>query len=114
MFEQPRQNATPSSSHDDPLRQLAAVPRDALDRAISHGKDVADSLMRTAEDSQIAIAWAVREAMQKLEIGVYQLHELTGLSCDFIDAILEGVADITDSEPISKLESALHVSLNHL
>lgn len=52
--------------------------------------------------------------MHRLEMSVYRLHELTGLTCDFIDQIIEGTADISDSEPISKLEVALGVRLNHL
>ena len=101
-------------STTDPLNQLTSVPREAFERAIAHGKDVAHSVIMTVEDSQIAIAWAVREAMAHVEMSVYRLHEVTGLSCDFIDQILEGTADISDSEPISKLEMALRVRLNHL
>ncbi len=106
---------TPSDgSPSDPLNQLTAVPREAFQRAIAQSKDVGESLIMTMEDSQIAIAWAVQEAMSRLEMSVYRLHELTGLECDFIDQILESSADISDSEPISKLEGALGVRLNHL
>ena len=52
--------------------------------------------------------------MSKLEIGIYRLHELTGLTCDYIGDVLEARADLTDSEPISRLERALHEQLNHL
>lgn len=103
-----------NKSKSEALSQLTSVPRDAFERAIAHGKDVAHSVIMTVEDSQIAIAWAVREAMARLEISIYHLHELTGLECDFIDRILEGTADISDSEPISKLEVALGVRLNQL
>jgi hypothetical protein len=102
------------SQLDEALSQLIMTPADAFERAISHGKDSAYAVLSTVEDSQIALAWAVREAMQKLEIGIFNLHELTGLTCDYIDAILEARADISDSEPIGKLEQALHVRLNHL
>lgn len=106
---------TPSDgSPSDPLHQLTVVPREAFQQAIAHSKDVGESLIMTMEDSQIALAWAVREAMHRLEMSVYRLHELTGLTCDFIDQIIEGTADISDSEPISKLEVALRVRLDHL
>lgn len=97
-----------------PLNLLTTVPREVFERAIAHSKDVAESVIMTVEDSQLAIAWAVREAMHRLEMSIYRLHELTGLECDFIDKILEGVADISDSEPISKLEVALGIRLHHL
>lgn len=104
----------PDRSTSNSLSQLTTVPREAFERAIAHSKDVGESLIMTVEDSQIAIAWGVREAMHRLEMSVYRLHELTGLTCDFIDQIIEGTADISDSEPISKLEVALGVRLNHL
>jgi hypothetical protein len=104
----------PDQEAQDPLSSLSTVSPAAFERAIQHGKDKAYALISTVEDSQIAIAWAVREAMSKLEIGTYELHELTGLPCDYIDEVLEARADISDSEPISKLEQALHVQLNHL
>lgn len=114
MLNNPLNNPESLDPVNEGLQRLTAVPREAFERAISNSKDVAHSLIMTVEDSQIALSWAVREAMAKLEIGVYELHERTGLGCEFIDAILEGVADISDSEPISKLERALQVRLNHL
>lgn len=98
----------------DALASLALTPPAAFQRAIHQGKDSAYAIISTVKDSQIAIAWAVREAMEQLELGTYRLHEMTGLTCDYIDAVLEARADVTDSEPISKLEQVLHVQLNHL
>lgn len=98
----------------DALAELVVTPPEAFKRAINHGRDTAYAIMSTVEDSQIAIAWAVREAMQKLELSIYTLHELTGLPCEYIAGIIEARADISDSEPISKLEQALHVQLAHL
>jgi hypothetical protein len=106
-----------NSSHQqaqDALASLALTPPAAFQRAIHQGKDSAYAIISTVKDSQIAIAWAVREAMDQLELGTYRLHEMTGLTCDYIDAVLEARADISDSDPISKLEQALHVPLNHL
>lgn len=114
MMNTPRDERSQADSSPNPLSQLTSVPREAFDRAIAHGKDVAHSPILTVEDSQLAIAWAVREAMGRLEISIYHLHELTGLECDFIDKVIEGTADISDSEPISKIEAALRVRLTHL
>lgn len=105
-------NSQPTSN--DPLKDLTMVPKEALCRAIAHGQDSTNSAFYTVEDSRIAIAWAVREAMESQGMKVYPLHELTDLPCEFIDAVLAGTADISDSEPISKLEFALRTSLNHL
>lgn len=98
----------------DALLHLTSLPTAAFDRGLEHGKDRAYAMLSSVEDSQIAIAWAVREAMEKLELGIYRVHELTGLTCDYIEAVLEARADICDSEPIRKLELALQVQLNHL
>jgi hypothetical protein len=114
MKHSPERGAPRNEHVVDSLNQLTAVPREALHRAIAHSKDVAESVIMTVEDSQIAIAWAVREAMERLDMSIYHLHELTGLECDFIDKIIEGSADISDSEPLSKLEVALGVRLNSL
>jgi len=114
MMERGPNEQSKKSQIVEPLSQLTSVPRETFKRAIAHSKDVAHSVIMTVEDSQIAIAWAVREAMERLEMTVFNLHERTGLDCDFIDKILEGAADISDSEPISKLEAALGVRLNHL
>ena len=105
---------SPHQEAQDALSTLSSVSPAAFERAIQHGKDSAYAVISTVEDSQIAIAWAVREAMSTLEIGIYRLHELTGLTCDYIGDVLEARADLTDSEPISRLERALHVQLNHL
>jgi hypothetical protein len=39
---------------------------------------------------------------------------MTGLSHELIASILDATYDLKDSEPISKLESALGIRLNHL
>jgi hypothetical protein len=104
---------SPEQSHEG-LSQITTTPLSAFRRAAAQGQDSAYSLFTSVEDSQCAIALAVAEAMTKHQIGTYRLHELTGLSCDYIEAILEAQADLHDSEPISQLEQALQVQLNHL
>ena len=52
--------------------------------------------------------------MEERSISSYALYEMTGLSHVLIASILDATYDLQDSEPISKLESALGIRLNHL
>lgn len=47
-------------------------------------------------------------------MSVYGLHEKTGLDCTFLEEMLNGTGDISDSEPLQKIERALGVPLSHL
>jgi lambda repressor-like predicted transcriptional regulator len=52
--------------------------------------------------------------MEERGISAYALYEVTGLSHETIASILDATYALQDSEPISLLESALGVRLNHL
>lgn len=114
-IEQPRDPRfnEPKTAHDA-LKDLTAVPVDALARALQHDLDSPSPLFLSEEDSKIAIAQAIQEAMETLKVSVYHLHERTGLSCDVIEDLRNGTGDISDSEPLRKLEHALGVPLSHL
>jgi hypothetical protein len=94
----PRENG-----HTDPLQDLTTLPATFW-----------DSCTKSIEQSREDIGLAVQEAMREKEISVYMLFERTGLSTDLIYSIIDGSYDLRDSEPISKLEEALGVRLNHL
>lgn len=108
----PRSNE-PKAAHDA-LKDLTAVPVDALTRALRHDLDSPNPILFSEEDSKIAIAQAIREAMETRKMSVYHLHEKTGLPCDVIEDLTNGTGDISDSEPLQKLEDALGVPLSHL
>ena len=94
----PREDRT-----SDPLQDLTTFPSTFW-----------DSCTKSIDQSREDIALAVQEAMREKEISVYALFERTGLSTELIYSILEGTYDLFDSEPITKLEKALGVRLNHL
>ena len=87
---------------------------DALQGLTSIPGNVWDTFMHTVQESRDAISEAVKEAMEEKGISVYRLHEDTGLSCDFIESVLDATMPLNDSGPISLLERALQVRLNHL
>jgi hypothetical protein len=105
---------TVSSDAASELEKLTTIPVDALLRAQQHDLDSANPLFLSEEDSKIAIGQAIREAMSIQEITVYILHEKTGLSCNVIKALMSGTGDISDSDPIQRLEFALRTPLSHL
>ena len=87
---------------------------EALQGLTSIPGNVWDTFMQSVQESRDAISEAVKEAMEEKGISVYSLHEDTGLSCDFIESVLDATMPLNDSEPISILERALKVRLNHL
>lgn len=103
----------PTQAQDE-LQKLTTIPVKALKRAIEHDLDSAHPLLLSEEDSRIAIAQAMREAMTAQEISVYHLHEKTRLPRDVIEAFMNGTGDISDSDPIQRIEVALRVRLSHL
>jgi hypothetical protein len=105
---------TASNDGTGELKKLTTIPVDALERARQHDLDLANPLFLSEEDSKIAIGQAMREAMSAQEITVYILQEKTGLSCDVIEALMSGTGDISDSDPIQRLEFALRTPLTHL
>ena len=111
-IEQPRgPRPKDSNSAQDVLKDLTAVPVDELARVLQHDLDSPNPIFLSEEDSKIAIAHAIREAMETREMSVYHLHERTGLSCDVIEELINGTGDISDSDPLRKLEVALSVRL---
>jgi hypothetical protein len=106
-------HATPSNGTNE-LEQLTTIPVDAFERARQHDLDSGNPFFLAEEDSKIAIGQAIREAMRVREINVYTLHEKTGLLCDVIEALMNGTGDISDSDPIQRLEAALRTRLTHL
>jgi hypothetical protein len=108
----PRQ--TNASGVRSELEKLTAIPVDAFERARQHDLDSGNPFFLAEEDSKIAIGQAIREAMSVREINVYTLHEKTGLPCDVIEALMNGTGDISDSDPIQRLEAALRTRLTHL
>lgn len=103
---------TPAPSDDK--RRSEPQSNDALQGLTSIPGNVWETFMQTVQESRDAISEAVKEAMDDKGISVYHLHELTGLSCDFIDSVLDATMPLNDSKPISLLERALQVRLNHL
>lgn len=104
----------PSSDGANELAKLTMIPADALERARQHDLDSAKPLFLSEEDSKIAIGQAIREAMSVQNKNVYTLHEKTGLPCEVIEALMNGTGDISDSDPIQRLEDALRTRLSHL
>lgn len=96
------------------LEKLTTIPVDALVRARQHDLDSANPLFLAEEDSKIAISHAIQEAMRVREMNVYTLHEKTGLPCDVIEGLMNGTGDVSDSDPIQRLEAALRTRLSHL
>ena len=109
--EPPRGDPTPTQ---DELQKLTSIPVEALKRAIAHDLDSGNPLILSEEESKIAIAQAMREAMTAQEMSVYHLHEKTRLPCEVIEALMNGTGDISDSDPIQRIEVALRVRLCHL
>jgi hypothetical protein len=107
-----REKQLDSDPHD--LAHLTIVPAEVLRRAIQHDLDVPCSLLLSEEDSRIAISQAIQEALEAQNSNVYTLHERTGLSCDFIEKMLDGSGDIRDSDPLQRIQAALGVRLSHL
>jgi ribosome-binding protein aMBF1 (putative translation factor) len=87
---------------------------DALEGLTSIPGNIWETFMQSVQESRDAISEAVKEAMEQKGISVYHLHEETGLSCDFIESVLDATMPLNDSEPISLLERALQIRLNHL
>jgi len=113
----PRSNIRPVASEpnsSDELAQLTTVSRETLRRALEHDLDSPNPLLVTEDDSRIAISFSMHEALQARRMSVYDLHEKTGLDCTFIEEMLNGTGDISDSEPLQKIERALGVPLSHL
>lgn len=103
-----------SPSPSDDKREAAPRTNDALQGLTSIPGNIWETFMQSVQESRDAISEAVKEAMNEKGISVYGLHEETGLSCDFIESVLDATMPLNDSEPISKLERALRVRLNHL
>lgn len=68
----------------------------------------------SVRESREAIAHSVRSAMDEQQISTYLLAEKSGVSPELIELILDGAYDLCDSLPISQLEKALSIRLNHL
>jgi len=96
------------------IKELNAIPVEALERALKYDLDSGNPLLLSEKDSKIAIAQAMKEAMAAQRISVYHLHEKTRLPCEAIEALVNGTGDISDSEPIQRIEVALRVRLSHL
>ena len=88
----------------NPLSDLASISPDAYREALARDMDSANPVLLSEIDSKIAIAHAIKQAMQYQDITVYQLHEVTGLAVDTIDAFISAQADLSDSLPITKLD----------
>jgi ribosome-binding protein aMBF1 (putative translation factor) len=101
-------NTSPSN---DPNKDDGRGPLDELTKFPS---TFWDSCAKTLQQSREDIADRVRDAMEERGISAYALYEVTGLSHETIASILDATYDLQDSEPISLLESALGVRLNHL
>ncbi|MFM1846623.1 MAG: hypothetical protein RL417_97 [Pseudomonadota bacterium] len=65
-------------------------------------------------DSQELIAREVARGLERLNMTAYTLHELSGVGLDLIMGILSGTYDLSDSLPITAIESVLKVPLRHL
>ena len=98
----------------DDKRHKNERTNDALQGLTSIPGNVWDTFMQSVQESRDAISEAVKEVMEEKEISVYRLHEETGLSCDFIESVLDATMPLNDSELISRLERGLQVRLNHL
>lgn len=105
---------TPSREQGNPFSDLASIPSDAFRRALQHGMDSAEPMFLSEDDSRIAIAQAIRQAMAERELTVYQLHEATGLSVDILNTFIEAEAIISDSFPITMIGQALGIDLGNL
>jgi hypothetical protein len=114
MFEDKGSNRTSPPRQNDELTALTLIPVAVLRRTLTHDLDSPSPLLLSVEDSQIAIAQAIREAMEDQRVTIYHLHEMTGLSCDFIEAMVNEEGDLSDSEPLSKIQEALGIRLTHL
>jgi hypothetical protein len=114
MFEDKQFNRSPGPSRSDELANLTHIPVTALRRALAHDLDSPDPLLVSVEDSQIAIAQAIQLEMEAQCLTIYHPHEVTGLSCDFIEAMANGDGDLSDSAPLTTLQEALHTKLTHL
>ena len=76
--------------------------------------DSANPVLLSEDDSKIAIAQAIRQAMEERGISFYQLHEATGLFIEVVNAFIAAEGDISDSLPITKIERELRVNLTGL
>jgi len=76
--------------------------------------NILETALPKEEESQNAIAEAVSAAMQRRDIHIYALHEMSGLSTDIIEAILSGKIDLSDSQVLQILEQTLSVKLSDL
>jgi len=101
-------------SADDALKELTTVPGDVLKLALQRDLDSGTPVFLSEEDSKIAIGQEIRTAMAAQEMTAYLLHEKTGLPIDIVQEFIEGRGDISDSEPLQKIEAALRVRLSHL
>lgn len=114
MLENKGINRSSTPSRNDELTKLTHIPVAALARALAHDLESPSPLLLSVEDSQIAIAQAIREEMESQSITTYHLHEMTGLSCDFIEAMIRERGDLSDSEPLSRIQGALKIRITHL
>ena len=66
----------------------------------------------TEDDSRLFIKDLMREAMEKRAITPEQLSTKANVSIAAINAFLAGKGDLSDSEPLTKIERALGVNLS--
>lgn len=95
-------------------RDKSAQRNDALSALTRVPGHIWAECVDSVRESREAIGQAVRDAMDEKEISSYLLAEKAGLSVELIELIRDGSYDLHDSLPISKLEEALGVRLNHL
>lgn len=114
MLENTGINRSSRPRQNDELTKLTHIPVAALRRAVAHDLDSPSPLLLSVEDSQIAIGQALREEMEIQSLTTYHLHEMTGLSCDFIEAMVRDRGDLSDSEPLSRIQEALRIRITHL
>lgn len=66
----------------------------------------------TEQDSQLFIKDLMQEEMAKQGITPDQLSQLANVSLDTVNAFLAGKGDLSDSDPLTKIERALKVNLS--
>jgi hypothetical protein len=96
-----------------PVDEKAAA-KQATDDLVDMSKGLSASALGLVEESQANIAAAIRAAMEDKQISVYELHELSGVDLDIVQDLADGDYDLHDSEPITKIEEQLGISLRHL
>lgn len=88
---------------------MSALVGDAL---APHGS--VESGLPSVGDSAAAIGAAVRHALRDHGLSLFLLHEMSGIPLDVVADAAGGVYDMTDSAPISAIERALKIPLQHL